>query len=396
MEYLISDSPYNSHDGYELADVLCKQFCVEYPEELLGILHCCICETVRKKAQSGYYGFSTTKKLYRIDTENNYVEKILKMYEDLMIRYASDTLGRSFVLELLSLNNETTLSVAFAAMAEAPRQYDDQIRLLLEDNAKIGIYLRGDVEFFFLKMLKAWYETLNENDAERYQWAILSYKSEFDFKYDPERRWSQFLCPHLWRDKWALICNTLPEDLMIPEMKKCFQELLRRFGKKLMIEGQDHSVRVLYASDGVVDGEMYAKWPISNWLSSFLKLDEYKWRKGRVPVSLDQHAEAFKKCVSSLPEKFYDFVLSINSITDIPDRYKVAGLEGLLAGGISPYALWILSKRYITEEFAKENYHTFGEIAEYYVKEENEYIDDVMSLCKALAVSPFHAAYRTT
>lgn len=82
-------------------------------------------------------------------------------------------------------------------------------------------------------------------------------------------------------------------------------------------------------------------------------------------------------------------MLSINSRTDIPDRYKVAGLEGLLAGGISPYALWILSKRYITEEFAKENYHTFSEIAEYYVKEENEYIDDVMSLCKALVVSPF-------
>ena len=121
-----------------------------------------------------------------------------------MIRYASDTLGRSFVLELLSLNNETTLSAAFAAMAEAPRQYDDQIRLLLEDNATIGIYLRGDVEFFFLKMLRAWYETLNENDAERYQRALLSYKSEFDFKYDAERRWSQFLCPHLWQDKWEL------------------------------------------------------------------------------------------------------------------------------------------------------------------------------------------------
>ena len=231
MEYLVSDSPYNSHDGYELADVLCKQFCVEYPKELLGILHCCICETVRKTAQNGYYGFSTTKKFYRVDTENNYVGKILKMYEDLMIRYASDTLGRSFVLELLSLNNETTLSVAFAAMAEAPRQYDDQIRLLLEDNATIGIYLRGDVEFFFLKMLRAWYETLNENDAERYQRALLSYKSEFDFKYDAERRWSQFLCPHLWQDKWVLICNTLLEDHMIPEMRRCYQELLRRFGQ---------------------------------------------------------------------------------------------------------------------------------------------------------------------
>ena len=389
MEYLVSDSPYNSHDGYELADVLCKQFCVEYPKELLGILHCCICETVRKTAQSGYYGFSTTEKFYRVDTENNYVGKILKMYEDLMIRYASDTLGRSFVLELLSLNNETTLSVAFAAMAEAPRQYDDQIRLLLEDNATIGIYLRGDVEFFFLKMLRVWYETLNENDAERYQRALLSYKSEFDFKYDAERRWSQFLCPHLWQDKWELICNTLPEDHMIPEMRRCYQELLRRFGQKHMVERNYHSVGVAHICGGVVGDETYARWPISNWLNSFLKLGEYKWREGRGPISLREHADAFKKCVSSNPDRFYDFVLEISDMADIQDMYKIAGLEGLLAGGVNPYSLWNLSKRYISEEFAKANPYTFSQIVEYYIKEENECIEEIMELCKTLTISPF-------
>lgn len=373
----------NSLNGGSLTAILCPKLCEEYPKDMLELLHRFICEVVRKTVQNGFYGYSTTEAF-------NGTEKLLKMYEDLLVHYSSDeTMVRPFILELLSLNNATTLSMAFASMAAAPELYGDLIRLLLGNNAMVGAYLRGEVEFFFLKMLRAWYYTLNENDAGRYQQFLLSYKSELDFKYDARRRWSPYLCLHLWRDKWALICNTLPEDRMIPEMKKCFQELLRRFGGKLMIERQDHSVRVLYASDGVVDGEIYAKWPISNWLSSFLKLDESKWRKGRGPVSLDQHAEAFKKCVSSLPEKFYDFVLSINSRTDIPDRYKVAGLEGLLAGGISPYALWILSKRYITEEFAKENYHTFSEIAEYYVKEENEYIDDVMSLCKALVVSPF-------
>lgn len=389
MEYLVSDSPYNSHDGYELADVLCKQFCVEYPKELLGILHCCICETVRKTAQSGYYGFSTTKKFYRVDTENNYVGKILEMYEDLMIRHASDTLGRSFVLELLSLNNETTLSVAFAAMAEAPRQYDDQIRLLLEDNAKIGIYLLGDVEFFFLKMLRAWYETLNENEAERYQRALLSYKSEFDFKYDPERRWSQFLCPHLWQDKWELICNTLSEDHIIPEMRRCYQELLRRFGQKHMVERNCHSVGVAHICGGVVSDETYARWPNSNWLNSFLKLGEYKRREGRSPISLREHANAFKKCVSSNPNRFYDFVQEISNMADIQDMYKIAGLEGLLAGEVNPYSLWNLSKRYISEEFAKANPYTFSQIVEYYIKEENECIEEIMELCKTLTISPF-------
>lgn len=373
----------NSLNGGSLTAILCPKLCEEYPKDMLELLHRCICEVVRKTAQNGFYGYSTTEAF-------NGTEKLLKMYEDLLVHYSSDeTMVRPFILELLSLNNATTLSMAFASMAAAPKLYGDLIRLLLGNNAMVGAYLRGEVEFFFLKMLRAWYETLNENDAERYQRALLSYKSEFDFKYDAERRWSQFLCPHLWQDKWVLICNTLLEDHMIPEMRRCYQELLRRFGQKQMVERNYHTVGVAHICGGVVDDEAYARWPNSNWLRSFLKLDECKWRKGRVPVSLDQHAEAFKKCVSSLPEKFYDFVLSINSRTDIPDRYKVAGLEGLLAGGISPYALWILSKRYITEEFAKENYHTFSEFAEYYVKEENEYIDDVMSLCKALVVSPF-------
>ena len=389
MEYLVSDSPYNSHDGYELADVLCKQFCVECPKELLGILHCCICETVRKTAQSGYYGFSTTENFYRVDTENNYVGKILKMYEDLMIRYASDTLGRSFVLELLSLNNETTLSVAFAAMAEAPRQYDDQIRLLSVNNAKIARYLHGDVEFFFLKMLRAWYDTLNENDAERYQQFLLSYKSELDFKCDVRRRWSPYLCPHLWRDKWALICNILPEDRMIPEMRKCYQELLRRFGQKHMVERNYHSVGVAHICGGVVGDETYARWPISNWLNSFLKLGEYKRREGRSPISLREHANAFKKCVSSNPNRFYDLVHEISNMADIQDMYKIAGLEGLLEGGVNPYSLWNLSKRYISEEFAKANPYTFSRIVEYYIKEENECIEEIMEFCKTLTISPF-------
>lgn len=389
MEYLVSDSPYNSHDGYELADVLCKQFCVECPKELLGILHCCICETVRKTAQSGYYGFSTTENFYRVDTENNYVGKILKMYEDLMIRYASDTLGRSFVLELLSLNNETTLSVAFAAMAEAPRQYDDQIRLLSVNNAKIARYLHGDVEFFFLKMLRAWYDTLNENDAERYQQFLLSYKSELDFKCDVRRRWSPYLYPHLWRDKWALICNILPENRMIPEMRKCYQELLRRFGQKHMVERNYHSVGVAHICGGVVGDETYARWPISNWLNSFLKLGEYKRREGRSPISLREHANAFKKCVSSNPNRFYDLVHEISNMADIQDMYKIAGLEGLLEGGVNPYSLWNLSKRYISEEFAKANPYTFSRIVEYYIKEENECIEEIMELCKTLTISPF-------
>ena len=389
IDCFMSEDSCNKHDQYELAKVLCPKLSIEYPTEMLIILHNCICKTVYKTAQNGYYGFSTTKAFYRIDMETSN-GKLLKIYEDLLIRYSPDeTIVRPLVIDLLSLKNETTLSMAFTAMAVAPKLYDNLIRPLLENSEVIERYLHGDVEFFFLKMLRAWYDTLNENDAELYQRLLLSYKSEFDFKYDAARKWSRFLCPHLWWNKWVLICNTLPEDLMIPEMKRCYQELMRRFGRRYEVEKPDHSVIAGHFCGGVVSSEKYGRWPISNWLSSFLKLGEYKWREGRNPISLREHADAFKKCVTSEPNKFYDFILEISTMADISDMYKVAGLEGLLAGGINPNSLWNLAELYITEVSARLDSYTFSQIVEYYIKEENKHIDGIMQLCKTLAVTPF-------
>lgn len=389
LDCLMSDDSCNKHNQYELAEVLCPKLSVEYPKELLRILHNCICNTVYKTAQNGYYVFSTAKAFHRIgmDTTNG---KLLKIYEDLLIRYSHDeTIVRPLVIELMSLNNETTLSLAFSAIAVAPAPYDDLIRPLLVNNEQIEGYLHGDVEFFFLKMLRTWYDTLNKNDAEWYQRLLLSYKSEFDFRYVKERKWSRFLCPYLWWNKWELICNTLPEGHMIPELKRCYQELMRRFGRKYEVERPNHCVTMAKVCGGVVTSEKYERWPLSNWLSSFLKLGEHKWREGRNPISLREHANAFKKCVTANPNKYNDFVLEISTMADIPDMYKVAGLEGLFAGGIDPNSLWSLAESYITEAFAKSDSYTFSQLVEYYIKEGNSHIDRIMELCKNLTISPF-------
>ena len=68
-------------------------------------------------------------------------------------------------------------------------------------------------------------------------------------------------------------------------MKRCYQELMRRFGRRYEVEKPDHSVIAGHFCGGVVSSEKYGRWPISNWLSSFLKLGEYKWREGRNPIS---------------------------------------------------------------------------------------------------------------
>lgn len=56
---------------------------------------------------------------------------------------------RPLILELLSLNDETTLSMAFNTMAMVPEMFDNEIRSLLRNNQIIEGYLNGDVEFFF-------------------------------------------------------------------------------------------------------------------------------------------------------------------------------------------------------------------------------------------------------
>lgn len=388
-EYLVSDESCKKRDGYELVDELCPKLCAEYPMEILGVLHRCICKTVQKKSRKILYTFSTTRIFHIIDADS-YVGKLLKIYEDSLARYSSnETIMRPLILELLSLNDETTLSMAFNTMAMVPEMFDNEIRSLLRNNQIIEGYLNGDVEFFFLNMLKAWYSTLDKNDMELYQRLLLSYESEFDFKYDAKRKGRQFLCPNLWYNKWKLICNTLPESSLIPEMKKCFQELLRRFGSKIEIERPDHSVTAAFSCGGIVSSEIYARWSISNWLNSFLKLREYKWYKGRYPISLREHADAFKKCVSSSPSIFYDFIIDISIRTDVSDMYMIAGLEGLLIGGVNPYSLWTLTKRYLTVDFVQHNSYIFSRIAEYYIKEENKYIDEILNLCKKLVILPF-------
>lgn len=385
-EYLTSDESCRDRDGYELVDELCTKLCAEYPMEMLGILHRCICKTVRVKARKFMYIFSTTRIFNMVDADS-YVGKLLKMYEDLLARYSSnETIVHPLVLELLSLNDEITLSMAFNTMTMVPKIFDNEIRSLLEDSNIIEGYLQGDVEFFFLNMLKSWYNTLDENDMDWYQRFLLSYKSELDFNY-ASKRTQGFLCFYLWRNKWKLICNTLPDKFLIPEMKKCFQELMRRFGNKIEVERPDHSV-ITYCCGGIVSYEIYAKWSISNWFNSFLKLSEDECYKGRHPISFREHAENFKKCVSSDPGKFYDFIMNISTRTDIPDIYVIAGFEGLLIGGVDPYTLWSLAEQYFTENFAKNNGYTFQHIAEYYIKEENMYINKIMSLCKRLVVLP--------
>lgn len=348
-----------------------------------------IVKIINQSSYDGLYGFSRSKAFDDFSLED-YSKKLLTIYEELLTKFSSDLeMMRPIVDRLMELRNETSISMAFAAMAANPKAYDELIRQIIADEQSVNMYLASDIEFFYMKMVKSWYLNLDDHDAVMYQKKVLSFKSPVDLDYDREHSPGYYLCPHLWRIKWDLICNTLPEDGLIPEMKKCSQELLRRFGKRTVVKRPEDRTVVTYYGGGLVSDDTYSRFSLENWLNSFLKLDESRSRHSHErPFDLEGHADAFEKCVSANPNKFRDFIQGIASNNDVRPIYKVAGIKGLLAGVKAPLSLWNLAEPYISVEYAKTNSSSFKQIAEYFVKSENPYLDKVIAVAETIAALP--------
>ncbi len=398
LDYLLAEEPSSKHDGYELVDVLCAKLSSEYPLEMLQVFHRSICNVVRQTSYPVFHDLTVTKVFDGCVLDHS-IEKLLDMYENLLSDLSQNIdVVKPLVSELLSLNNETTISMAFLGMASNPKMYDNEIISLLKGKGYLEKYMHGNIKYYFLHMLKAWYGILDVGNAVRYQRWLLEYESEYDYKPEVERKWVSFLYPYLWRDKWMLICNTLDtEHLLIPEMRKCSQELLRRFGKKILVERPSRGIGVTFGCGGVVTEDAYKKWSLVSWLNSFLKLNEgHRYVHGEYdPIDLRIHAEAFKKCVAADVVKYYDFILDFFPRKDVPQRYKIAGVCGLLEGGMEPNSLWRLVEQFMTDQFAKEDSYVFSQMAEYYIKEENSHLTGIMNLCERICLLPFEKIDRS-
>ena len=379
QEYLESDSPSRYHDGYELIEVLSEGLSKSHPVQFLPTLHSCIVQHIRKNSIDGFHGFTITKGFNGLSSDD-YLDKLLDIYKRLLSRFSSDfAVIAPIVNELLSFNNETSLAMAFSTIAEHPQLHSHIIESLVANSSTIEKYLQGSVEYYFLKMLKSWYLTLDNIKAEEYQRRVLSYVSSADFLANKEKKYSKMPFPHLWHEKWELICNTLPDNGLLPEMKKCAGELQRRFGRKFIVERERHGITSAVYCGGLTDDATYATFSPAVWLSSFMKLNETKIsHRNWTPIDLGAHADAFKKCVAAAPSKFKDFVFEISKKEEIKSNYLVSGIEGLLDGGVIIEEMWPLASRFISTEYASANSFSFGQIAGHYFKTDNKYIDMIL------------------
>ncbi len=367
----------NKHDAYMLVDKLCKKLVEEYPNEYLVIFHRCFIEAVKKK------GKYTTGDLFNHDVDN-YDYKLLNSYKSLLARISCEgDKVKSLIADLISTNNECAICMAFEIMAISPSLYNEEILAILNVPAKMDFYLHGDIGYYFLLLLSKWYAVQDVKNRYYYKDIVLNYKSPSDFLPEKQRYFGDALYPYLWYDKWKLVSVTLPEVDDNTTLNRCRQELYRRYhNRPYRLKKPSHLACMAEVCGGTLNGEKYAKLSLENWLQIFAVDD--RWHYNRKPVDLRVNADQFKKCVSEKPNKFILFVIRLFSNGTILPMYKIAGIKGLLEGGIDIGLLWPCVKNFLTLDFVKNNPHDFYEIMKHYFESENTYINELIPFLKAV------------
>lgn len=367
----------NKHDAYMLVEKLCKKLVEEYPNEYLVIFHRCFIETVKKK------GLYTTGNLLNHDV-NSYDYELLNSYKLLLTRMSSKgDKVKSWVTDLITTNNECAICIAFEIMAITPSSYNEEILAILNAPTKMNFYLQGDMGYYFLILLRNWYAIQDERNRCLYRNIVLNYKSPNDFLPDKNRYFEGALYHNLWYDRWKLVSVTLPEADDNTTLNRCRQELYRRYyNRPYKLEKPSHLVGMAEVCGGTLNEEKYAKLSLDNWLQIFAVDD--RWHYGRKPVDLRVNANQFEKCVSENPNMFMLFVIKMFSNESIQQMYKIAGIKGLLKGGIDIGLLWPCVKNFLTLNFIKSNPHDFYEIMNYYLEKKNSYINELIPFLKSV------------
>lgn len=385
-----------SIDDYVLIEQLCKNLLDNHPKEFLFIIYRCFTKIAFEKRLPlscwKYYKNSIFE-----PCQHGYVESIYEWLETLLEHYIIEDFSfvKPLVVELLNLNDEMSLTLAFKTMRANPQIFDQEIWQILSDNSKIDKYLDpGEFEYYFLTMLKTWYCLLDRVSTMKYQNVLLTFKSETDCFPNRDRRFSRLMYPHLWRRKWMLACSTLPSDSssLTSTMRKCKQELIRRFGYEYKNDKPNHQITCAQICGGIVSDEQYAKFSIKTWknvfrLSQLSKNGKYWLFDKRV------QAKAFMSSVAKRPEYFKNFIFEIFKNKQVPNLYKINGLLGLLSSGYDIIKLSPLFKQFLSLSYIQSNPFGFEQMVKYYTRKENSVLDEIISIlieCIRIPFNPRH------
>lgn len=378
LNYLLRDKKKgNRNDVDVLVDELCVKLANEYPKEYTHLFQRCFIEVIRKNGTPNCHMGLTRNDILGHDVEG-YDLRLLNLYKKSLVKFSADVwMIHPIIKELLSTKNESALCVAFEIMALNPTAYDKEILDILDDLHTMDSFLQGEIEYYWLSLLHNWYLVQNSRQKALYELFLINYKSESDFYTNKHRTLGERLYPFLGYNKWKLVSATIPDYIENIDIRKCRQELNRRFGNEpYLLKKFDNGVQAAEFCGGVMSHESFSKLSLVNWINIFAM--DGRRHYNRKPIDLRINAGQFKECVCKNINRFSPFVFGLFRNDNILAMYRIAGLKGLLEGGIELHTTWPYAKQFMMIDFVKSNPHDFFEIMKYYIKNDNVFIDELV------------------
>lgn len=383
----------NQHDIYFFSEYIVKSLTDTHPVDLMVLLDDCFAKVFEEKTvQIQGLGYGTNKIIKSYLPQH--IEELWDSYRQLLIKYVgeSDTVTH-IVRRLLDYRDEMSLSLAFEVMSKCPQVFYQDIKDIVSSDEAIDNNLHGNFEYYFLEMLKAWYLTLGKEESQWFQDRLLNYKSSTD-NLRGERIPNYPILWHWGIHKWMLICVTIPSGSLCPALKRCKQELLRRRAEKEYINKPSVEAVMASVCGGLTSDERYRTFSKRTWLNSFLKLTENGYThsgKSRF-LDLNIHAAAFSKCVAGNPQYFKPFVFELFERTDIRQKYKLAGLSGLIDAGTMLSELWPLVEKLDTSKTWGAYSYQYSEILRHFITSDALFIEPLLQLLLPVVKKPYKSA----
>lgn len=288
--------------------------------------------------------------------------------------------------------------MAMRIMNREPKLFIPIIIDILKNSKLVDELLNyGDEVYYFCELLKSSYRYLSQSQREWYQMYVYNFVSVIDFIPNKKHDIFTLLYPHLGKRKRKLI-YTIPTEDLIVELAEEKKMLDRRFPYKCVNIKPDISMPMASFCGPLTSMVNYMNFTKEAWKKSFLKLkDESCYRKGKFfPFDINEHAKAFQKCVADKPTYFFRFVEELFDDLQIHFRYKLAGLTGLLEGGI-PVEQLVYMHQHLRCTFSDGEYsYQFFEITQKMCNKESPYIDHIIPYLLPIIKSNYESIYNTS
>lgn len=274
-----------------------------------------------------------------------------------------------FFTDHLNSNSITILRLLFFGLLENPAHYANGIFQLMElFHQKDGLEGDDKIQFQFRQLLKAVYPHFNQAQKEKIDKIILAIKSKYEVRIytDDNNKKRHTLMSYGHHQFLYMSAIPLDEVMARPQLKKCFQELQRKF--KTVKDEEPNKIRT-FGVGPPMDSSAYDKMTFDQWEQTFEKYDaEYQAEFASSRGALLEHSRAFQAEVKNRASHFFPFIEKLIDENKVPYQYIVAGLTGLKEAKYDPAEVQRIYKKALSIPFDREYTLYFVWVSSYFIE----------------------------